>query len=156
MLAITRQIRRENWCSLKKKPRSYFQYHPWVIIGYLFRFSSISSCFFSVDIFKRWHPLNVHCDIKTSIIINDFHILRCGCVSVYKSRRLLRENISFVLARFFSCSLVPLSKYLVANVIPFLPISFQHILCIMCIYISTSNISIRICSAQHRISLLCE
>lgn len=38
-----------------KKPCSHFQHHPWVIIGYLFRFSSIPS-FYRRHIFKRCHP----------------------------------------------------------------------------------------------------
>lgn len=98
-----------------KKPCSHFQHHPWVIIGYLFRFSSIPS-FYRRHIFKRCHPFGASRCKNFDYNKWFSHFFRCTRVCV-RVPQAFTWKLFFCSGLFFTLSAVPLNKYHVASVI---------------------------------------
>lgn len=105
------------WCE-NKKSCSFFHHHPWVIIGYLFFFSSIPSFVSSTkaSAFNRWLSLiasRYKTKKKRSVYNKWFSHFPCECGCVCKCvspAGFLRANFSFVpvvfLFRHFSAILI--------------------------------------------------
>lgn len=98
-----------------KKPCSHFQHHPWVIIGYLFRFSSIPS-FYRRHIFKRCHPFGASRCKNFDYNKWFSHFFRCTRVCV-RVPQAFTWKLFLCSGLFFTLSAVPLNKYHVASVI---------------------------------------